>query len=258
MVDNQKVGKFILECRKEKNMTQQQIADNLFLTRKAVSKWERGLSLPDIGQLEPLAELLGISVAELLKGEKIDDIEDVEVDCIITDTVETFLFTANKKSNIKILLTLLLCLLVVTGIVVYYSFCRMQNDYMDICQSVIYGEENAMQLFECVTDVDRNVLHILTEDEYKDALFYAGGSLKTFGTTDSVIEKYPEMKNKSEELYADVETVYNEMYEFDGYEGTYYVKDYDSFCKTVNELYDSCLALREVRRDFEREVGLRD
>ena len=77
MVDNQKVGKFILECRKEKNMTQQQIADNLFLTRKAVSKWERGLSLPDIGQLEPLAELLGISVAELLKGEKFDDIEDV-------------------------------------------------------------------------------------------------------------------------------------------------------------------------------------
>ena len=57
-MDNITTGSFIKELRKEKNMTQKQLADHLHITDRAVSKWERGVCAPDISLLEPLAEIL--------------------------------------------------------------------------------------------------------------------------------------------------------------------------------------------------------
>ena len=67
-----KIGKFIAECRKEKNLTQMQLADKFGITDKAISKWERGIALPDSSIMLELCDILGISVNELLNGEKID------------------------------------------------------------------------------------------------------------------------------------------------------------------------------------------
>lgn len=67
-----KIGKFISECRKNKKLTQEGLAEKLYVTDRAVSKWERGLSLPDAGKMTDLCEILGISVNELLNGEVID------------------------------------------------------------------------------------------------------------------------------------------------------------------------------------------
>lgn len=69
-MDNLKTGAFIKSCRKEKNMTQKELADRLHVTDRAVSKWERGLSAPDIALLEPLASMLGVTIVELLSGER--------------------------------------------------------------------------------------------------------------------------------------------------------------------------------------------
>jgi transcriptional regulator with XRE-family HTH domain len=67
-----KIGKFIADCRKEKKITQEQLAEKLFITDRAVSKWERGLSLPDADKMLDLCNILDINVNELLIGEKID------------------------------------------------------------------------------------------------------------------------------------------------------------------------------------------
>ena len=67
-----KVGKFIASLRKEKNLTQEELASKLYITDRAVSKWERGLSLPDADKMLELCNILGINVNELLCGEKID------------------------------------------------------------------------------------------------------------------------------------------------------------------------------------------
>lgn len=67
-----KVGKFIASCRKEKGLTQEQLADKLYITDRAVSKWERGLSLPDADKMLDLCNIFDISVNELLHGEKIE------------------------------------------------------------------------------------------------------------------------------------------------------------------------------------------
>ena len=66
-----KIGKFIAECRKEKDLTQMQLAEKLNITDKAISKWERGISMPDSSIMIELCDILGISVNELLSGEKI-------------------------------------------------------------------------------------------------------------------------------------------------------------------------------------------
>lgn len=72
-IDRQKFGGFVAARRRELGLTQQALADRLFLSNKAVSKWETGQSLPDIALLEPLAQCLEVSVAELLRGERIQE-----------------------------------------------------------------------------------------------------------------------------------------------------------------------------------------
>lgn len=66
-----KIGKFIATCRKEKGITQENLAEKLYVTDRAVSKWERGISLPDASKMLDLCRILGITVNELLNGEKI-------------------------------------------------------------------------------------------------------------------------------------------------------------------------------------------
>ncbi len=70
-MDQLKIGKFIAECRKQQNLTQMQLAEKLGITDKAISKWERGISMPDSSIMLELCDILGISVNELLSGEKI-------------------------------------------------------------------------------------------------------------------------------------------------------------------------------------------
>ena len=70
-MDQLKIGKFIAECRKEKKLTQMHLAEQLGITDKAVSKWERGVTMPDTSIMLDLCGILGISVNELLNGEKI-------------------------------------------------------------------------------------------------------------------------------------------------------------------------------------------
>ena len=67
-----KIGKFIAECRKKEALTQMQLAEKLHITDKAVSKWERGIAMPDSSIMLELCEILNISVNELLNGEKIN------------------------------------------------------------------------------------------------------------------------------------------------------------------------------------------
>ncbi len=70
-MDQEKIGKFIAACRKEKGFTQASLAEKLGITDRAVSKWETGKSLPDASIMMELCELIGTNVNELLTGERI-------------------------------------------------------------------------------------------------------------------------------------------------------------------------------------------
>lgn len=89
-MDNVKTGKFIAECRREMGLTQQQLADMLNLSNKTISKWESGAGSPDISNLAEVAKVLGITVDELLNGER---------------KMEQAKETANEKAPVKKQLT---------------------------------------------------------------------------------------------------------------------------------------------------------
>lgn len=72
-MDTEKIGSFIAARRKARGITQQQLADEIGLTNKAISKWETGQGMPDITLLPLLAEILGVKVDELLKGELLEN-----------------------------------------------------------------------------------------------------------------------------------------------------------------------------------------
>ena len=71
-MDQIKIGRFIAECRKQKKLTQMQLAEQLGITDKAVSKWERGIAMPDSSLMLLLCDILSISLNELFMGEKIN------------------------------------------------------------------------------------------------------------------------------------------------------------------------------------------
>ena len=79
-INLEKFGAFISEKRKALGMTQKELAEKLFLSDKAVSKWERGLSLPDVSVLMPLAQALGVTVTELLEGEELKHEETISAE----------------------------------------------------------------------------------------------------------------------------------------------------------------------------------
>ena len=88
-IDNARFGAFVARLRKEKGLTQRQLAELVGVSDKAVSKWERGLSLPDISLLEPLAGTLGVTVAELLHGERLDaPLPPRQVEALVTGAVQ--------------------------------------------------------------------------------------------------------------------------------------------------------------------------
>lgn len=78
-IDKVKFGEFISERRKEKGITQKELASRLYISDKAISKWETGHSVPDITLLVPLAELLGVTVTELLECQRIEAVDKLDV-----------------------------------------------------------------------------------------------------------------------------------------------------------------------------------
>ena len=99
-MDNNKIGKYIASLRKEKKLTQQQLGDKLFVTDKAVSKWERGLSLPDITILERLADVLDTDIYSILQVEKKNNLD---IEKILHEERRKIKNQINKKLMIYIL-----------------------------------------------------------------------------------------------------------------------------------------------------------
>ena len=98
-MDSNKMGAFIAQVRKERGLTQLELAQKINVTDKAVSKWERGVGFPDIKIIDALAEALGVSVSELMNGERMENaVRDSESDNISNDDI----LTENKKYAGKI------------------------------------------------------------------------------------------------------------------------------------------------------------
>lgn len=72
-MEAERFGSFVAQRRRERGMTQATLASELHVTDKAISRWERGVGFPDIGNIEPLADALGVSIVELMRAEKTEE-----------------------------------------------------------------------------------------------------------------------------------------------------------------------------------------
>ena len=104
-MDQNKSGKFIAKLRKEKNMTQEQLAEKMGVSINAVSKWERGLSFPDVSLYKKLCKELDINIEELINGEK-DKSEEAKEKAIISTIKETDKIKKNSKKLLIFLSTI--------------------------------------------------------------------------------------------------------------------------------------------------------
>ncbi len=142
-IDKEKFGEFICKLRKEKGLTQKELAEKLFVSDKAVSKWERGQSLPDITMLNPLSEIFNISVAELLNCGKIKDkkVDTMQIDEILEKAM--ILSDEEKEAKRKTLKKRL----------IFYFACFLAGAFGTFC----FYKLNGMQFYQSLL-----VIEILT------------------------------------------------------------------------------------------------
>lgn len=112
-MNNEKIGKFIRKLRKAKNLTQQELGDMVGVGGKSVSKWERGINMPDISIINEVSRILGITSDELLKGEFDKHSENKEY---------------RKKKNQQRYRLLLVVLLIITTIFTILLIFHFKND----------------------------------------------------------------------------------------------------------------------------------
>ena len=94
-------GSFVSILRKEKGITQKELAQQLFVSDKAVSKWETGQSIPDVALLIPLAEILGVSVTELLECRRIENIHTMPADDVEKIVKKAVSYKDSEKRTIN-------------------------------------------------------------------------------------------------------------------------------------------------------------
>ena len=129
-MDLDKIGKFIALNRKNKGLTQEQLAEKLGVTNKTVSRWETGKYMPDLSLLKPLSEELGITLNELLSGEKLEEekiIESAEKSLISTIDYTNKEINKTKKTFTIILTTIIIYIAIVVTLFII-DMNRIRNN----------------------------------------------------------------------------------------------------------------------------------
>lgn len=126
-----KIGYFIRECRKNKNLTQKQLADKLYVEPKTISKWETGKGLPDVSIMKNLCNELGISLSELFIGDYIkEESNDLLIEKLIIDELKKEKIQNKKKLIGEILIgcafiSSVITLILLVGIVSIATYLKI-------------------------------------------------------------------------------------------------------------------------------------
>ena len=120
-MDQIEIGKYIAKKRKSKNMTQKSLAEQLMVSDKAVSKWERGICLPNAELLLPLSEILGVSIREILSAS--DDCNTLQTDTVVAGAVQLYGKETRKKERRKAFLvsSIIIVLAFIIGVLPLYA-----------------------------------------------------------------------------------------------------------------------------------------
>lgn len=169
-MDLVKIGKYIAGKRKALGMTQKQLAEKLNMSDKSVSKWERGICLPDVSVYMELCEILGISINEFLAGEDIDaeNVEKKSEDNIIQVTKDSKKKQKNLKSILAVVTTFAVIMVLVLGAVFVHKVMQPKN-YI----TAVDRTSAEMKTEELLSGADGAYLfNFYAKEEYKTLTIY--------------------------------------------------------------------------------------
>lgn len=244
-MNQEKIGKFIQELRKEQNLTQKELAEKLGVSINAVSKWERGICLMDISLLKPLSKCLKVSITEIINGERL---EDDNVKTKAEEAIESTIKYSNKrlkkvkkKNRIIVLLTivgvLLSCFFTYKGIALYvYNAEPLEEQFLSFVDG-LNNQDKMTITYKAVNDADYLVYDEMkirndfssfikkegTEEEYNSLIYYLNdetGKLKSsfwYGKSDTFVNLFTTQSviifgvdnNKVTNSFLSDETLYN-------------------------------------------------
>lgn len=203
-MNQEKIGKFIQELRKEQNLTQKDLAEKLGVSINAVSKWERGICLMDISLLKPLSKCLKVSITEIINGERLaEDNVKVKAEEAIESTIKYSnkrIKKAKKKNRIVLLITILVvllcCFFTYKGIALYvYSAEPLEEQFLSFVDG-LNNQDKMTITYKPVIEEDYLVYEEMkirndfvsyikkegTEEEYNSLIYYLNdenGKLKS-------------------------------------------------------------------------------
>ncbi len=192
-MNQERIGKFILELRKEKNMTQQELANKIGVTDRAISKWENGRGLPDISLMKPLCEVLGITINELISGDRITKKEYQEK--VEENILNTLTYSDRKIKNNNKIVKIVISVVIVLPVLLFSMFfidVRMMNQNKPVIFSTWgYKYTPAVDLHE--EEIERTIRHYLVEKNDSEPKHHEGEksfvAMRTY-----LIEEFDEYK----------------------------------------------------------------
>ena len=217
-MDTEKMGVLIAKMRKEKGLTQKELADQLHVTDRAVSKWERGICCPDISLLEDLANILGVSISSLLNGE-----EEVESAIKTTITYVTESRKQKAKQFVNQLLLMTMSFLLVLTLLIFLNVEKRfyQKYYTRMSSGVSIHELGRKNYEDLFAEVENKALKILnnqgkyTNEEYEEITEY--------------VQHITENVQKNKELYYKKALSFQEIYHLAYFEELIPVNSFDYY-----------------------------
>ena len=152
-MDIEKIGKFIKELRNEKNISQNELSEEIHVTRQAISNWENGKAIPDSDILLTLSSLFGVSINEILSGERNtseSNLRDITLQLIDENN--------SKKRKIKIIL--FTSVLLITSLVVFFLGYYFINNYNSIKVYGVNGKSDNFKSYNGIFISTKNKLYI--------------------------------------------------------------------------------------------------
>ena len=211
-----KIGKFIQEKRKEKNLTQKELANKLGVTDRAVSKWERGVGCPDVSILEILSKELDCSILEILKGRKIENeiIKVTEADDYVKDSMNISKQITKEKVISYINKVLVTTIIFIVLLLSYLNIVQIKYLKTEYKYTTEYYENKKIQ--ESINTLEKNINIIKNnQGKYSDEDYQK--IISQLENMDKIIKSskiYDYISNRKEITYTLNDLIkFNDLYE---------------------------------------------
>ena len=211
-----KIGKFIQEKRKEKNLTQKELANKLGVTDRAVSKWERGVGCPDVSILEILSKELDCSILEILKGRKIENeiIKVTEADDYVKDSMNLSKQTTKEKIISYINKALVTTIIFIFLLLSYLNIVQIKYLNTEYQYKTEYYENKKIQ--ELINTLEKNI-NIIKNNQGKYSNEDYQKIISQLENMDKIIKSskiYDYISNRKEITYTLNDLIkFNDLYE---------------------------------------------